>query len=172
MVIWLIGKSGAGKSEIGSKLYTELKKEISNIVYLDGDELRNAISWDLDHSKEDRYKSEKRRSQLCRLLSNQGIIVICSALSNSPDLREWNKKNIRNYHEIYIRVKKGILYQRDSKSLYKKYKDKKIKNIVGEDIPFYEPDNPWLTIDNNGDSTPQKIVNTIIQIIKKDKIID
>ena len=102
MVIWLIGKSGAGKSEIGKKLYDKLKLKIPNIVYLDGDELRDAISWDLGHSLEDRHTSEKRRSQLCKLLSDQDISVICAALSNAPDLREWNKQNINNYFETSL----------------------------------------------------------------------
>ena len=53
MVIWFIGKSGAGKSVIGKRLYDELNLINDNIVYLDGDVLRNAISWDLGHSIED-----------------------------------------------------------------------------------------------------------------------
>ena len=172
MVIWLIGKSGAGKSEIGKRLYDKLKLKISNIVYLDGDELRDAISWDLGHSLEDRYTSERRRSQLCKLLSDQGIIVICSALSNASDLREWNKQNINNYYEIYIKVEQSVLHKRDSKGLYQKYYNKEINNDVGEDIPFHEPINPWITKENNGEKTPDKIVDEIMLNIKKEKILN
>ncbi len=172
MVIWLIGKSGAGKSEIGKRLYDKLKLEIPNIVYLDGDELRDAISWDLDHSLEDRHTSEKRRSRLCKLLSDQDISVICAALSNAPNLREWNKQNINNYFEIYLQVEQSVLHERDSKGLYNKYSNKKINNVVGEDIPFHEPENPWITIDNNGEKSLNEIVHYISTSIKKDKILD
>ena len=166
MVIWLIGKSGAGKSEIGKRLYEKLKLKIPNIVYLDGDELRDAISWDLDHSLKDRHTSEKRRSRLCKLLSDQDISVICAALSNAPDLRKWNKQNIKNYFE------QSVLHERDSKGLYHKYSNKEINNVVGEDIPFHEPENPWITLVNNGEKTPDKIVDKIMIAIKKDKILD
>tara|TARA_B100000575_G_C23064790_1_gene613072 strand:+ start:667 stop:1185 length:519 start_codon:yes stop_codon:yes gene_type:complete len=172
MVIWFIGKSGSGKSEIGKRLYNKLKMEIPNIVYLDGDELRDAISWDLGHSLKDRHISEKRRSQLCKLLSDQNISVICAALSNSPDLREWNNQNINNYYEIYIKVNQSVLYKRDSKGLYQKYNNKKINNVVGEDIPFHKPKNPWIKINNNGKKTPDEIVDKIMMAIKKDKILD
>ena len=172
MVIWLIGKSSAGKSEIGKRLYDKLKLKILNIVYLDGDELRNAISWDLGHSLEDRHISEKRRSRLCKLLSDQDISVICAALSNAPDLREWNKQNINNYFEIYIQVEQSVLHERDSKGLYNKYSNKEIINVVGDDIPFHEPENPWITIDNNGEKTPDKIVDQIMLAIKKDKVLN
>ena len=172
MVIWLIGKSGAGKTEISKRLYDKIKLKIPNIVYLDGDELRDAISWDLGHSLEDRHTSEKRRSQLCKLLSDQDISVICAALSNAPALREWNKQNIKNYYEAYIKVEQSVLHERDSKGLYQKYNNKEINNVVGEDIPFHKPENPWITIDNNGEKTPDKIVDQIMLAIKKDKILD
>jgi cytidine diphosphoramidate kinase len=172
MVIWLIGKSGAGKTEIGKRLYDKLKLMIPNIVFLDGDELRNAISWDLGHSLEDRHTSEKRRSQLCKLLSEQDISVICAALSNAPDLREWNKKNIKNYYEAYIKVGQNILHERDSKGLYQKYNNKEIDNVVGEDISFHEPENPWVTINNDGENKPEQIVVQIMLAIKKDQILE
>ena len=44
MVIWFIGKSAAGKTYIGRKLYDALSVNYANIVFLDGDQLRNAIS--------------------------------------------------------------------------------------------------------------------------------
>ena len=130
MVIWLIGKSGAGKSEIGKRLYDKLKLIIPNIVFLDGDELRDAISWDLGHSLADRHTSEKRRSQLCKLLSDQDISVICAALSNAPALREWNKQNIKEYYEIYLEVERSVLHKRDSKGIYQRYNNNKITNVV------------------------------------------
>ena len=133
---------------------------------------RNAISWDLGHSLEDRHISEKRRSRLCKLLSDQDISVICAALSNAPDLREWNKQNINNYFEIYIQVEQSVLHERDSKGLYNKYSNKEIINVVGDDIPFHEPENPWITIDNNGEKTPDKIVDQIMLAIKKDKVLN
>ena len=169
MTIWLIGKSGSGKSEIGKRLYDKISINIPNIIYLDGDVLRKAISWDLGHTKEDRYISEKRRSQLCELLSDQGIIVICSALSNAPDLRKWNRENIKDYIEIYLKVKSSVLYERDSKNLYKSYKNAKIADVVGEDIKFNEPVNPWLVIENNGLKTPNEVSDMILMKIKKEK---
>ena len=121
MVIWFVGKSSAGKTYIGKKLYNEIKPECPNLIFLDGDELRNAISKDLGHSMQDRYISEERRSRLCKLLSDQGIHIIMSGISNEPDIREWNKNNILGYLEIYLKSNQQTLYNRDPKGIYKKY---------------------------------------------------
>lgn len=167
MVIWIIGKSGAGKSEIGGKLYSKIKKKIPNIVFLDGDVLRDAISRDLGHSVADRYISEERRSRLCELLAEQDIHVICSALSNAPDIRKWNKKNIKDYYEVYIQTDKETLYRRDPKGIYRKFLNKEIVNVVGEDILFLEPVTPWMVIRNNGNKNCEEIAGEIHANLKK-----
>jgi adenylylsulfate kinase-like enzyme len=162
MVIWFIGKSAAGKTYIGRKLYDALSVNYANIVFLDGDQLRNAISKDLGHSKEERYISEERRSRLSKLISNQGVHVIVSGISNEPGIREWNKKNIKDYLEIYIKTDQKILYSRDPKDIYKNYLDGKTKNVVGEDIPFQEPIEPWMTIHNNESDSSNEITEKIM----------
>ncbi len=171
MVLWFIGKSGAGKSVIGRTLFDLLKKELTNLIFFDGDELRDAISWDLSHSPEDRFISEQRRSNLCKLISDQGVSIICSAISNSIELRNWNKNNIKNYYEIYLKVQDTILYKRDSKGLYSSHKKNQISNIVGEDIIFNEPFEPYIVIENNGNQTPEEIAGLILKKLKKDLIL-
>ena len=171
MVIWFLGKSASGKTFLGEKLYNALRVNYPNIVFLDGDLLRNAISKDLGHSKEDRYISEERRSKLSKILSDQGIHVIMSGLSNEPEIREWNKKNIKDYLEIYLKTDKNTLYRRDPKGIYKNYFKGNIKNVVGEDIVFQEPVAPWMTIDNDSDNNSKEIIDSIVLKLKKMNIL-
>ena len=165
MVVWFIGKSASGKTFFGEKLYQRLKKKKDNIIFLDGDTLRQAISPELGHSKSDRYISEKRRSGLSKILSDQKINVIVAAISNEPEIREWNKKNINNYFEIYLKIDDKILRDRDPKSIYRNFDEGKIKNVVGEDIPFYVPSSPWMIIDANVNS--EMIINKIANKLEK-----
>jgi adenylylsulfate kinase len=167
MVIWFLGKSASGKTFLGEKLYNALRINYPNIIFLDGDLLRNAISKDLGHSKEDRYISEERRSKLSKILSDQGIHVIMSGISNEPEIREWNKKNIKDYFEIYLKTDKNTLYRRDPKGIYKNYFKGEMNNVVGEDIVFKEPVAPWMTIDNDSDNNSKEIIDSIVLKLKK-----
>jgi len=167
MVIWFLGKSASGKTFLGEKLYNALRINYQNIIFLDGDLLRNAISKDLGHSKEDRYISEERRSKLSKILSDQGIHVIMSGISNEPEIREWNKKNIKDYLEIYLKTDKNTLYRRDPKGIYKNYFKGEMNNVVGEDIVFIEPVAPWMTIDNDSDNNSKEIIDSIVLKLKK-----
>ena len=171
MVIWFLGKSSAGKTYLGKKLYNIIKPNCPNLVFLDGDELRDTISKDLGHSTQDRYISEERRSRLCKLLSDQGINVIMSGLSNAPDIREWNKNNISEYLEIYLKTDQQTLYNRDPKGIYKKFIGGEINHVVGEDIEFHEPKSPWMGIDNTGKIDAEKLIKKIVSKLKMNKLI-
>ena len=70
-------------------------------------------------------------------------------LSIFPEWQKWNRENIADYNEVYIKVPLDILEKRDTNNLYSQAKAGKIKNVVGIDIPFPEPKNPDLIIENN-----------------------
>ena len=84
MIIWLIGMSGSGKTEIGKRLYRAIKKDHINSVFIDGDVIRKMNNNDLGHTIEDRKKNSDRISSLCKFLDDQDIHVVCSILSIFP----------------------------------------------------------------------------------------
>jgi cytidine diphosphoramidate kinase len=145
----MIGLSRAGKTTLSKLLYDELKPKISNLVLLDGDIVRELFRNDADYTVEGRRKNAERLSHLSKYLSDQNIHVIAAVLSIFPEWQDWNRKNIDNYSEVYIKVSMDVLEKRDTNNLYADAKAGNIKNVVGVDIPFPEPRNPDIIIENN-----------------------
>ncbi len=165
MVIWIIGLSSSGKSKIAGLVYKKLKKKKINTVWLDGDKVRNIYNDKLGHTLKDREKNAQRISRLTKYFSDQNINVIASVLSNFPKWQSWNKRNIKNYKQVYLKVSLENLILRDKKNLYKKALKKKRKNVVGIDIKFHEPLNSDLIIDNNKKTKNfNKIVKKILKL--------
>lgn len=162
MVIWIIGLSGSGKSTVGRIVCEELKKKKPNTVFLDGDLLRRTISSDLGYSEADRRVSEFRRSRLCQLLAEQEIQVVCSAISNCPDIRQWCRENIPGYLEVYIKAPQDLLRRRDVKGLYSA-SGKSKSPVVGIDIPFQEPLSSDLVIDAAEGAEPALLARRILE---------
>lgn len=165
MVIWLIGLSGSGKTTVGKVLYAKMKADAPGTVFLDGDELREAIGKDLGYTVEARRTSEERTSRLCKLLADQDINVVCPKLSNDPATRAWNRKHIRGYVEVYMKVDVPVLRKRDAKGLYKRFDNGDITHVVGMDIPFIEPDADAIVVPNGGDRTPEAVATSILKAI-------
>ena len=84
-------------------------------------------------------------------------------------IRNWNRKNLKKYIEIYIKsdLKKIIKFKR--KKIYKNYK----KNIVGKDIVAEFPKKPDIVIKNDFRSSLESLTDEtfskVIKIIKKNK---
>lgn len=162
-VFWLTGLSGAGKTTVGDLLYQHLKKSLPNVVLLDGDMLRTVFGDDLGYSRADRMKSAMRNARLCALLQSQNIHVVCCTISMFHSVRSWNRKNIPNYKEIYLKVSPQTLYARDQKSLYSGFRKGQQSDIAGMDVSIEEPENPDLLLCNEGGNSPEASLQKIIE---------
>ena len=54
MVIWIIGKSGSGKTYLAKILKKKFNKKLRKIKLIDGDKFRKIFSQDLGYSLKDR----------------------------------------------------------------------------------------------------------------------
>ena len=151
MVIWIIGLSGTGKTTLATQVVQRIRADNGKVVLLDGDLIRTLFGNDVDHTIDGRRRNAERISVLSKYLADQGIDVVAAVLSIFPEWRQWNRKNIENYSEVYMKASMETLLSRDIKNLYAKAMRGEIKNVVGVDIPFPEPENPELVLDNNVD---------------------
>lgn len=148
MVVWIIGLSGAGKTTLANEVVNIVREQKKNVVLIDGDLVRDIFGNDLGHSMEDRLKNAWRICQLGKLLDAQGIHVVCAILSLFPETREWNRKNLQEYYEVFIDTPLSYLVERDSKGIYDKFLKGQLKEVAGMDIPFSRPANADLVIEN------------------------
>ncbi len=150
MVVWITGISASGKSTLGKFFFKKLKKENKNTIFFDGDEFRKIFHNDIKYTLKDRDINAIRLTSLVKYVSDQKTNIIISANITSQKFRDWCKKNVKNYFEVFINTPMEILKKRDYKKLYKNALSGKIKNVVGVDIKFIKPKNPDLIIDNLG----------------------
>ena len=164
-VYFFTGLSGAGKTTIGGLFYRRLKARKASVILLDGDQARPVYNEDIGYSDADRLKGAHRTFRLSNFLAEQGIdVVVCSICMYSA-VREWNRANIEHYREIYVKVKRETLLKRNQKGLYTSG-----KNVVGVDLPFDEPKNPDLVIQNDGEHTPLEVVEELEQALYHDVV--
>ena len=161
---WITGLPGAGKTTIGKLFFECLQGKKMPVIFLDGDQLRAVLDANQSfYAEEDRRKLAMQYAKLCKLIVDQGINVICATVSMFHTVHAWNRENIDNYCEIYLKVRKDILFKRDKNNLYSQAFNNTQKNIVGFDVPFEEPLNPTVLMVNDGMVSPQNIVTELVK---------
>lgn len=164
-VYFFTGLAGAGKTTIGGMFYDRLKLISPDAELIDGDRVRRGDPDDPGVMDEDRYTTEARKAGAwdmfawCRDIANEGRDVVVCSISMYKEIRDWNRANIENYREIYVKVSMDTLYRRDQKKLY----SSKTKNVVGVDLPWDEPDCPDAVVQNDGDEPPEEIVRRLAE---------
>ena len=146
-VIWLTGRSGAGKTTLAKALKKYLQEEkMEKVVILDGDELRKGLNYDLGFSEADRIENGRRIAHVANLFVKEGFLVLCPVLSPFKEMRD-NARNIIgdvNFVECYVKASLETCKTRDPKGLYAT----ELKVRPNSTILHYDtPANPDITVD-------------------------
>ena len=165
--IWMSGLSGSGKSTIANLVEEKLISLGYHTYILDGDNTRMGLNKDLGFSEEARVENIRRVSEVCKLMNDAGLIVICSFISPFEKNREQAKQIIgEGFMEIFIDADLSTCEERDPKGLYKKARTGEIKEFTGISSPFENPQNATV-LKNNTEEDLEKNVNFLIELIEK-----
>ena len=160
--IWFTGLSCSGKSTLSKILETELRKRgRTKIEILDGDVVRTNLSKGLGFSKEDRDINIKRIGFVCKLLTRNGVVAIAAAISPYRSVRDYNRKEIGDFVEVYCNCPLEVCVKRDVKGLYKKALAGEIKNYTGVDDPYEEPLNPEVILETDQETHEESVAKII-----------
>lgn len=162
--IWFTGLSGAGKSTLSEAIEQRMKARGRNIEILDGDIVRTHLSKGLGFSREDRDTNIKRIAFVCGLLTRNGVICISAAIAPYREAREWARKEVGNFVEVYVKCPIDVCRQRDVKGLYKLVDEGKIKGFTGVDDPYEEPEHPELVVETDKETIEESVARIFAKL--------
>jgi len=164
--IWMSGLSGSGKSTIANQLETFLNELGYHTYILDGDNTRLGLNKGLGFSEEDRIENIRRVAEVCKIMNDAGLIVICSFISPFEKNRTQAKEIIGdNFIEVFIDADLTTCETRDPKGLYKKARAGEIKDFTGISSPFETPINA-IVLKNNTEEDLDRNIKLLIDLIK------
>jgi bifunctional enzyme CysN/CysC len=166
-VLWLTGLSGAGKSTIANLVEQALAAEGKHTYILDGDNIRHGLSNDLGFAAADRIENIRRVSEVARLLTDAGLIVIVSLISPYQSERDRARRTIvtGEFIEVFIDTPLDECERRDPKGLYRRARAGEIRGMTGIDSPYEAPSNPEIHIETIN-RTPEESALLIVEWLR------
>lgn len=167
-VVWLTGLSGAGKSTIANLLEKRLHADGKHTYLLDGDNVRHGLNKDLGFTDADRVENIRRVSEVAKLMSDAGLIVLVSFISPFRSERQMARDLLQEgeFIEVFVDTPLEEAERRDPKGLYSKARQGKIKHFTGIDSPYEPPLHPEVHIETQN-CTPEEAAEIIVKALKR-----
>ncbi|MGC2085721.1 MAG: adenylyl-sulfate kinase, partial [Bradyrhizobium sp.] len=162
-ILWFTGLSGAGKSTVANLVEQKLHGAGGHTMLLDGDNLRHGLNRDLGFTEADRVENIRRVGEVAKLMTDAGLVVLCSFISPYRAEREIVRSLVPtgDFIEVFIDTPIEECGRRDPKGLYAKAKAGTIKNFTGFDAPYEPPGNPELHLTTMG-RTAEQLADLIV----------
>tara|TARA_B100000780_G_scaffold274197_1_gene238857 strand:- start:511 stop:1047 length:537 start_codon:yes stop_codon:yes gene_type:complete len=161
ILFWITGLSGAGKTTIGIKIKNDISKKYGPTLMISGDNIRNIFDLKGYEYKE-RLEILKKYTKFAKYITDQKLNIILAVVGMADAPRKWNRENIDNYVEIYIKSNIQKIINLDKKKIYH---NKKSGKIIGIDIKPQFPKKPDITIINSFNETSDKIAKKLLKKI-------
>jgi adenylyl-sulfate kinase len=162
--VWFTGLSGSGKTILAMKLEEVLRTRGLKVERLDGDIVRQSLTRDLGFSKQDRDMNIERVTFVAKLLTRNGVAVLCSFISPYRERRAKSRAEIGPFVEVYCKASLDALVERDVKGLYKKALAGEIQNFTGVSDPYEEPENPEVTLETDRETIEQSLAKIVLKL--------
>jgi bifunctional enzyme CysN/CysC len=171
-IVWLTGLSGAGKSTIANLIERQLNAAGHHTMMLDGDNVRHGLNRDLGFTEADRVENIRRVGEVAKLMTEAGVIVLCSFISPYRSERDMVRRLMPegDFIEVFVDTPIEECMRRDPKGLYAKAKGGGIKNFTGIDAPYEAPETPEIHL-RTADQDPKKLAELVLKDLFKRGII-
>jgi adenylyl-sulfate kinase len=159
--LWFTGLSGSGKTAMAKLIEQELRNRDLKVERLDGDIVRQSLTRDLGFSKEDRDKNIERVTFVAKLLTRNGVAVLCSFISPYRERRAKTRQEIGEFIEVYVECSVEECARRDVKGMYAKAFAGEIKEFTGVSDPYEAPENPEIVCNTAHETVKESTAKVI-----------
>ncbi len=153
--VWLTGLPCSGKSTLARQLARRFLRRGRKVEVLDGDLVRQSLSYGLGFSREDRDRNIQRVAFVANLLARNDVIVIVAVVSPYRAARAAARRTLQRFFEVHVDCPISECERRDVKGMYKRARAGELSGFTGVDDPYEVPLEPELSVSTNLQSSEE-----------------
>lgn len=163
--VWVTGLPASGKSSISRELADLLRARGLIVIVLESDVMRRILTPEPDYSDEERDRFYRQLALIGEVVAKNGGNVIFDATGNRRAYRDYARKRISRYLEIYVDCPLAICRKRDPKGIYANAALNKATTVPGLQSPYEPPSVPELVLD--GQAPVRQSADRILDKLKQ-----
>jgi adenylylsulfate kinase len=164
--IWLTGLPCSGKSTIARGLARRLLRRGRRVEVLDGDLIRQSLSYGLGFNREDRDRNVLRVAFVANLLARNDVVVIVAVVSPYREARAEARQLLQRFFEVHVDCPVQECERRDVKGMYKRARAGEVRGFTGVDDPYEAPLEPELVVSTNSQSSDESAARVEAKLLE------
>jgi len=164
--IWLTGLPCSGKSTIARELARRLLRRGRRVEVLDGDLIRQSLSYGLGFNREDRDRNVLRVAFVANLLSRNDVVVIVAVVSPYRQARAEARQLLQRFFEVHVDCPVEECERRDVKGMYKRARAGEVRGFTGVDDLYETPLEPELVVSTNFQSSDESAARVETKLLE------
>ena len=172
-IVWFTGIPGAGKLFLANLVEKKLHGEGRHTFLLESNTVRHGLNKDLGFSDADRVENIRRVTEVAKLMTDAGLIVLTVFISPFRSERRAARALMQpgEFIEVFVDTPLSVAEGRDEKGLYRKARAGELENFTGVDSPYETPEQPELRIDTTT-TTPEAAAELIVAELRNRGVLD
>jgi adenylyl-sulfate kinase len=162
--IWFTGLPSSGKSTIARVVFQRLIDRGLPVELLDGAEVRESLSRGLTFSREDREEHNRRIGYVAKLLSRNGVVAICAAVSPYRATRDEVRRNTTRFVEVYVECPVDVAEKRDTDGWYARARRGEVEEFTGVNAPYEPPLAPEVHVRSDLETVDEAATKVIARL--------
>ena len=163
--VWLTGIPSSGKTTLAKRLAEKLRDMNFRVEILESDELRKMLTPNPKYTDKEREYFYRSMAVIGKYLVDNGICVIFDATAHKRSYREYARRLIKNFMEVYVYSPVEVCIERDVKGLYRRALKGGIKTLPGLQVPYEEPLNPDVKVETHKESIEESLNKILEKVI-------
>ena len=173
VIVWFTGIPGAGKLALASLVEKKLHAEGRHTFLLESNTVRHGLNKDLGFSDADRVENIRRATEVAKLMTEAGLIVLAVFISPFRSERRAARAMMQpgEFIEVFVDTPLSVAEAKDEKGRYRQARSGEIENFTGIDSPYETPEQAEIRIDTPS-MTPEAAAELIVAELRKRGVLD
>ena len=165
IVLWLTGLPSSGKTTLARRLRDILIGSGYGVEVLESDEYRRMLTPNPSYTDYERDLFYRSIVVTSYYLYRNGLNVIIDATGHKRSYRDYARRIIRDFIEVYVYAPLKVCMDRDVKGLYRLAVEGIVKTLPGLQVPYEEPARPEVRVNTHIEDVDESIAKIIRYLV-------